>query len=254
MQFKTLWKGILFFYFSSLSLARYYDDCDEIYGEITNSKNTIVDCEINDNDEVTLLGISNSLNGKLTKDDFKKIFSYNTIDTFIYMEEKSNCNLLSGISKLNNLNGVTIQSYKGYIEDNILSELVNVKKLRLFSGYISEKNIEAIASLPNLEELSFFKPEFMRNITFKSFENNKKITSVTLQENDFNTIKTYDLIKSLKNIKSLTIKNMVLTQEQFDDITTLSNLEELHLSFLNGKKEFLVKSFDSVKNLTNLTL
>ncbi|KAG4089428.1 hypothetical protein H8356DRAFT_1296171 [Neocallimastix lanati (nom. inval.)] len=252
MHLKTILKGTICAFFTSLSLASYIDDCEEIYNKINDSENIITGCEINDFDEVTSIEIYN--NGKITKNDLNLIFSFNSINDFTFMEEKGNCSLLKGISKLNNLNSMTIQSYKGYIDNYVLKELTFVKKLNFINSNISEENIEVIASLPNLEELSFFKPGFNKNITFATLKNNKNITSVKIQGSNDDTVLTYDLIKNLRNVKKLTIKNMVLTQEQFNEITTLSNLEQLSLIFFNGKKEFKVKSFDSVENLTHLSV
>jgi len=53
MHLKTILKGTICAFFTSLSLASYIDDCEEIYNKINDSENIITGCEINDFDEVT---------------------------------------------------------------------------------------------------------------------------------------------------------------------------------------------------------
>ncbi|KAG4107288.1 hypothetical protein H8356DRAFT_1285924 [Neocallimastix lanati (nom. inval.)] len=228
MNMKTLLKALSLICLSSFALAK--NDCRTLMRSYKDGDedNVIVDCSNNSNGELSYLHLYNNFD--LSENDFNKIFSYSTISKLTYAEDKGKCHpLLNRISGLSNLEDLMIQSYKGHIEKGILKDLNNLWKLTIQYTYLSNDNINEIISLPNLRELSFYNMEFESDISFKP-------------------------LKKATNIQSVAIKDIVINQSLFNEISSLSNLQELKIDLFSSKLSFLATSFDSVKNLTSLTV
>ncbi|KAL6612946.1 hypothetical protein LY90DRAFT_501454 [Neocallimastix californiae] len=251
MNMKTLLKALSFICLSSLALAK--NDCRTLTKtyNLVKGEEIITDCSTNSNGEIVSLNLYNSLD--LTEKDLDKILSHSTLNNLVFTEDYGNCEpLVSRISGLSNLEELIIQSYKGHIEKGVLKGLNKLRKLTIQYTYLSNENLKEIVALPNLKELVFYNPEFESNISFTPLKKASNIQSVTIEGNIEYKL-TNGLIKNLKKIKKLTIKDLVVTQSLFNEITSLSNLNELSFKLFSSKKDFKVTSFDSVKNLTKLT-
>lgn len=129
-----------------------------------------------------------------------------------------------------------------------LNNLLSLRFLNLSGNYIKNIDIDAFATLFNLEELSLADNEIFK-LPPTIFINNLDLNSLTL---DNNPLRHFNLNTS-ENLEYLSLKNCQL--EVFDEISTqrLSTLSELILSH-NNIRELSSNTFARMRELSTINL
>ncbi|ORY44592.1 L domain-like protein [Neocallimastix californiae] len=168
----------------------------------------------------------------LHEEDFKKVISYDTINSLIYNE----CYLI-------NDNDFELQE---------ISQMKNLKHLELWNFVylksITQHNIDLLSNLTNLEDLTFGFCEFESNgVSLKPLENLKKLKNLAINSGEER--EPIEFPSNIPSLNSLKL-HIELTQEQFNDITSLTNLKKLYL----GTRDYnsFPLNLDKLKNLKNL--
>ncbi|OUM62717.1 hypothetical protein PIROE2DRAFT_10926, partial [Piromyces sp. E2] len=168
----------------------------------------------------------------LNEEDIKELLSFNTITSLSYYKSYD----IKGIDT----------------ELKLISNLKNLKEL-ILQGFeidrsdITEEGIKLISQLTNLEKLCDFED---RVVSLKPLENLKKLKEFTMY--NVNIIKEFP--SNIPSLNYLNIHDMILTQEQFNAITSLTNLNELSLNGRNieSKMKEIPESIFTLSKLTNL--
>ena len=252
----------------------YTGKCNEIYEYLEGQGKTknLVKCEGNDKGEVTELIIYPYC---LENEQLKTILSYNTIETLSYRSEwsyvnneeslKANFGCITVptdyevIGTLTNLKNLYVSGIV-YTNTNIFSNIPkSVEKLNIkgnFSEYfkLTQKAIDGISKLTNLNSLSLECTEIGKRLDFSKFKNLKKFTSLNLIESS-----SYDLGNLFKNcnyLKQLEIDyNYDSIDEKFlDTIGYLTTLEELDFFGAEFEDDASFSSLKKLKNLTTLSI
>jgi Leucine-rich repeat (LRR) protein len=122
-------------------------------------------------------------------------------------------------------------------------------------GNISHTVIENVATLNNLEELNIFNTE-NNLMNLNPLKNLGQLSSLEIKcpsvryRNELFSVETNSFIV-LKKLKKLTIIEFNISQNNLDEIGSLSNLEELNFESCNFDSKL---NFDSFKNLKNLSI
>jgi len=254
------------------------DDCKEILNYIK-EKYPDNNCSCTNNSEGKVVEL-NIENREFTDADIKKILSYNTINKLVYTlvvlpdyELDDNTEIpdryfSSAIGELTNLEDLTIKydkfvnegthysNHLGPMADGILKNLKNLKKLTLNYISLSETNFEEIFTLSNLEDLTFERCTGFYKMTSDYKNKLTKLTSLTyycglgwfngpqyLYENN---------ISNFQGITKLYINGAVFKEMNFKEISTLSNLTELTLTWTRIKE--IPEDIGAPENLTTLIL
>jgi len=139
---------------------------------------------------------------------------------------------------------VKLNIYNNSNSDNIsqqeLNDLLLYKSIQtLVLEDHSDKLYSLLNKLPNLSEIVISK--------FYEYESSTPQDGYTYQLNRGSLID--DEFKLSKNLKKLTLDGIILTQAIIDEISTITNLEELNLPHC----DFTNINFDSLKNLEKIT-
>jgi len=214
------------------------NECDQINYYLSKRKiekdYTINECVVNNEGKVTKLGIYTF---DLKEEDIREILSYDTITSLSYYYKCSNIKDTD-------------------TEFKIITNMKNLKELQLtrfenFDGGITQNGINLISQLTNLEKLNFDQCDFEDGkVSLKSLENLKKLKELTIHSTMYNVNILKELPNNIPSLTYLNIHDMFLTQDQFNDITSLTNLRELYLYNYYDKKI----NFDKLKNLKNLNI
>eukprot|EP00833_Pecoramyces_ruminatium_P004297 jgi/Orpsp1_1/1178329/evm.model.c7180000064880.1 len=232
MQFKTIFKSLLLTYLcSSAYAAPSKDECKDLKAYLTGNKaSSLSSCKNNSKGEISELKVSSE---NLSKEDYAKIFSYTTIKKLEYYDEYSDCaGLKNGISNLKNLEELNVKSFRGSIAPGVLKDLKSLKSFTFNTGdydysELSQENINDLSTLSNLRNLKLvFVPIHEDKLNFSPLKN-LKVTSLTLETNGKAGIRSKELIKNLKNLKELTIKDFKLRDEEIKAIKSSKSLEKL---------------------------
>jgi len=156
--------------------------------------------------------------GALTNLEYLDIYEYE-------MKEKLNFDSFKNLSKLVELNISSTEN--GKFEKDILKNLKNLKILHLTGTVLNQEMINNIGS-NNLETLILYKAKFEKNIDYSSLKNIKELNVL-----DYCVIEK-NFFSSMKNLKKLIIDGVqTIKQSHLDEISTLSNIEEINFSFFN---------------------
>jgi len=234
----------------------YAGECEELKEYFEDKGYYIGNCENNADGKVDKIIINDSnmdTDTGLTEEDLNKILSYDTITSINYSisvdgyyyrysdkldEIPKNVNKLTNLNKLKNLESLTI-SYDatvaggigndiylafGIIAENTLKDLTSLKNLRFYGIELTQKNIEDISTLTNLEKLYI-------------------IDSVIKDSND------YESLSKLENVKYLEVK-----PRDYGDLTefvnTIKSVEELVLVNIDKKGSIKVDSLPNVEKIS----
>ncbi|OUM62718.1 carbohydrate-binding module family 18 protein [Piromyces sp. E2] len=212
-------------------------DCKEIKNYFIENglDNTIDKCVENNNGEVIEIKLSND---NLEQQDVEKILSYNTITSLDYEMyisydasdslKKKQSEIPTIIYKLTNLKELTS------IKKNVISSLPkDLKKLGLHYINLSQDNINEIATLTSLENLTFSRCEEFDKLDFSPIEKLDKISELKIL---FSYGRFYsehslgkNILKYFKPLKALVLFGMQISQDNINEIGTLTNLEELNI-------------------------
>ncbi|KAL6605572.1 L domain-like protein [Neocallimastix sp. 'constans'] len=207
------------------------NECNEIeyYLKKKDIDTEFMECSADSEGKVTHLDLHRV---DLHEEDFKKVISYDTINSLIYSE----CYLI-------NDNDFELQE---------ISQMKNLKHLELWNFIylknITQHNIDLLSNLTNLEDLIFEYCEFESNgVSLKPLEDLKKLKELVIYSDD--EIELIEYPSNIPSLNSLTLHTK-LTQKQFNDITSLTNLKELDLD--RGYYNSSPLNLDKLKNLKNL--
>jgi len=260
MNLKSLLKKLSIVLLTSKVIA---NDCDDIQtflkGENINYESTILDCEVDSNGKVNLLGILDyDLNDKI----IEYFLSYNTISNLYYgifaLNENSTNDFPKTITNLPNLEQLALSymgqnsGIKGPVSSDILKVSKSLNHLTLGGIELSQSNIEAISELNNLEELNLIYCTY-NNINFDALENLSEITSLEIdgqRNNQLNEIPNF--VFSLSKLKNLVISGHNISTIS-DKLANLKNIENIDLSS-NAIDAELPQSLNSLENLKSIDL
>jgi len=244
------------------------DQCDEI-NIFINEVNTgldifdrsdIDDCEVNNKGEViSFKYYSSDETGKI----IEKIASYNTITTLYYFDDKS-LNV-KGFTKLTNLKDFTIgfigmeeEEEKLSFDSNDLKGLKNLSSLYISGIPLTQKNLDGLAELTNLESLTLsYNSLESSNLNFDFLKKLTNLQSFYYEGREKKT--TIEEIPSqlfdLSNLKNLTIINSYNDKGLTSIPKEIANLKNLEiLNFYYNKIKTIPKEIGALSNLKVLNL
>ena len=179
------------------------------------------------------VGADKDNNGKFTISELKNVHSLDL--SFSNNDEFD----ITGIEKIKNLEGLTINATCPEIDLSLLKELSNLTYLSLSGNFNSMDSLEGITNLVSLR-LSTYNKEL--NINFEKINSMTNLEALDLYgmyEKDLNNI---NQLTDLNKLKRLTIG--FGTEPNELKLPNLTNLEELNLSFIKT---------DNLKGLEKLT-
>jgi len=176
-------------------------------------------------------------------DELSNISTIEELNLNFYTDKDLNLNVLK---KLENLSNLDFLFYGDTID---VSGFKSLKKLDLRGERMTQDLINIIGELPILETLYITYFADSGDLDFSPLKKIKSLFSLFINgENDKydhhkklakNTLKGFD------NIKYLYLERIILKQSDIDDITSLTNLEELEFDFcylVNGNIDALKKT------------
>jgi len=282
-----LLEGLIFSLLSGISVcasAEIKGKCSEIqsYLKGQNIENAIEKCVVNDQSQIIELSIDNS---QLSEENVNKLLSYDTIEKLKYwidigsveddLEERgpkfkdfpSNLKSLSNLKELHlfyDAHELTSHTYgsviRTKIKENVLKDL-KIKSLTLEGIAFDDSTLKAINSLSNLESLTLTECA-LTNVDLDNLKNNKKLTDLYIGYYDKNYYdgnygpKKYNL-SNIKSLKKFTVKYITVSQNEINELASLTFLEELNMKnliFNTSIEKPLNLSFDKFSNLSKLTI
>jgi len=140
------------------------------------------------------------------------------------------------------------------INDPISLELPNsLKKLKLSDLTFSSNNYKAIASLPDLEELTMIYYGDSENFDIKSLECHDKLKRLTISSHISSSEILKDNLDFLNNLVNLTYLD--LYENSIDEIPQLKNLKKLeHLDLAHNKLYKFPQELTELKNIEYIDL
>jgi len=254
----------LLFLTSGFVYAKNLDQCQEVRSQIEIG-NRMINCESDEEGNITYLGISN-FDGVMSEEEFEKIQSYDTIKEFTY--GLFNDGDLSAISNndhvfqyLNNLknfknlkklhliydvydNDCTTtdctRHYLTNIETGTLKDL-NLDLLDIYGINLSQDNIDEISTMENLDSIQLDICSFESVKDFSSLSNLKKVTVFSSIQNfngkSANSVPV-EFVYQFKNLKELFLDSSPsLDLKQFTDVENLWIGHEENISDLKDFKK-----------------
>jgi len=235
-MFKKLLKILIFTLTTSIILgATFDDDCEEISIYLKEKYNNISYCYY--------LGYPGRLNkitinndGSFTKDDFKKIFSYETLEQLTIILE-------------NNKN----DPYTLYPSE--ISQLKNVKKLDIINNTGTAEITKQFAFSNTLEDLNLTNFIFKMPLDFPNTLKKLRLSNVTFEKplefpNTLEELSLTDITFTMPLVLPNSIKILYISNFKYDFsyIASLTKLESLNIEFKSD-----IPSNDKMSPLKNLT-
>jgi len=276
--FKVLCLSLIFTVF--VVAEKSSNGCDEVQTYFEGKENNIITisyCEENDNGYVEKLSVIQNWDYELSEEDLTKLLSYEHVRSLEFKGFIMTQSFINGLAELSDLeelivihtsfeNGEldytplkrlssklkTLELDYNWYEGNIfkkLKMLTNLKKLTFFDENISKDHIKAISKFTNVNELLLVSWNGLKkDVSFSPLKNLKKLSSVGVVVYGGKIKK--DMLNVFKSVKKLYLEEIDFSQTNIDELATLTNLEELKISY-NSFPENL--NYDSLKNLKKLT-
>ncbi|KAL6632607.1 hypothetical protein U3516DRAFT_775101 [Neocallimastix sp. 'constans'] len=233
-------------------------------------------CIVNKEGKITQLDIVNDYENPITEAEVNKLLSYKDITNLDFSEipdQPGYVEIPKSINNLKNLESLKIEYESEYhpcttdceygsittMGNNVLENLKSLKFLYLSGIAISQDNINEIATLTNLEDLTFYHCYLDKSINYSTLGNLKKLNKLNVINvaleyvtKDISTFYPNDipegLIKANKNIEELTmvIDPVKITKKD------LPNLKKLKLSWFYDSAKDFDSSFVEDLELTDL--
>ena len=182
------------------------------------------------------VGADKDNNGKYTISELKNVHS---LDLNFSSNDEFN---ITGIEKMKNLGGLTINASCPEIDLSLLKELPNLTYLSLGGNFNSMDTLEGLTNLVSLR-ISTYNKEF--NFNFEKLNSMTNIEALDLYgmyEKDLNNM---NQLTNLNKLKRLTLNFSSEPDElKLDAISNLTNLEELNFWYIKT---------DNLKGLEKLT-
>eukprot|EP00833_Pecoramyces_ruminatium_P005133 jgi/Orpsp1_1/1179165/evm.model.c7180000068259.1 len=257
------------------------DQCEALKKYVEESEgddDNIYDCKTNSEGKIDNLSVI-AHNGKeaLHENTVKEIFSHQSITSLIYIhdyftiEEKE-----LPIANLKNLKELTIvNSNNGHssgevgregrstrrfgISKNIIKNIPkSVKKLDLDGIKMSQRNIDELTSLTQLEELNLRDLDLNNlELNFDGIKKLNKVTKLYISEEKEINRKVFKIIAKFSNLKELTLEGTLhpLSLKE-DDLKLLKDLKSLKSLILTNvfENEKPIKNICSLTNIESLTV
>jgi len=221
-------------------------------------------CIVNTNGQVTDLSFYSYC---LTETDINKVISYSTLQKLTFdqdnsyhssnMENIRSCGITkvlpNGLSKLTNLETLSLFGYENFEENDISKVPKNIKELTFGDIALPQSIINNLKSLSKLEKLILLDTN-LDGLDLSPLKSLKKLNKLYLSHNDNSNThnrKYFDasILKNFSYMKSLTLEEYTFNQQTIDEIAKYSNLETLIFQRCGFDENV---SIDSLKNLKNL--
>lgn len=111
--------------------------------------------------------------------------------------------------------------------DHILG-LTNLKRLNLALTYVSNRGIERLQKLEQLEDLNLYAAEFITDAATSYLRANKRLRRLNLRGTDV-TDTSLEYLSALTGLKSLDISQTQISDVGLDHLASLAELEELNI-------------------------
>ena len=225
------------------------DKCNDIYSyfESKFKESSIKSCSVNAEGEVTELSFSSYC---LEDKQLETILSYNTIESL---------NLLGipldyeDFFENDERDSYTCPSISTYYER--ISEMNNLKKLKIGRMKLTQEMIDVISKFTNLESLNLYETTITEELNFDKFKNLKNLTSLEMSNEVDDLLGVQEnLLKNLVSLKKLRIINCSFKMNSIETIGNISTLEELAISVPYIEYGANFNALGNLKNLSSLEL
>ncbi|ORX88228.1 L domain-like protein [Anaeromyces robustus] len=245
-------------------------DCKEIYSYLNGINerydDNILDCVENERGEVIELRLYGFC---LSEEQINTVISHDSLKT-IYLDEITTyhsteydhlrtCGNLeyfpNAISKLKNLESVILLGFSNYKKGDLKKIPSSVKVLGLGDFVAPQYVIDDLSTLTNLEELQLLRTKIDKNSNTESLKNLNIKKLIVSNDDEYMTTKYYinpNFIKNLKKLETLIIEEYTFTQESMDEISKLTNLKELKLSYCGYDEDVTIEPLKNLKSLEAL--
>jgi len=249
-------KALSFTLLASMVISKPSDQCKELEKFIKDTEGRedfVRDCEVNEKGEIIKLSINNYTDHKFKSKTTQKIFSYNTISSLYFSHDYHAIeeNELP-ISKLTNLKELSISNCNyGHspsevaehgrhvrqfgIRANIIKNIPkSVKTLSLHGIDLSQKNIDELATLTQIETLALYDLDLnISKLKFDGLKNLKKVTKLNISEEDEINTQAFKIIAKFANLQELsldgTLHPLSIDKDDFKLLKGLKSLKTLKL-------------------------
>ncbi|ORX82461.1 L domain-like protein [Anaeromyces robustus] len=250
MQLKNLLKGIGLTLLCSSVYAK--DDCKELKSIAKKNKVSVNECVNNDKGEVVKISFFGEENNTFVD----KLVSYKTIKDLYYDEEYARCeSLVNKLKNLYSLETLSISSFRGSIEKNVLKNLTQLKRLNLYNTSFPQYLIEDIETLSNLEELTLGYVRYRyENENYEHLAKSLKKLRYLRLTNNGKTGVPKELLKAFKTINELYIDDLKLYRSDLDIIGTYTDITSLKIHSSDIQDRYALDPIRKLKTLEILDL
>jgi len=227
-------------------------------------------CDPNGEGKITklVIGANTYSSKKLKRESIEKIFSYTSVTSFTYEHELSTIqeNELP-ISRFTNLNELVISNSqysqktsahsKFFIANNVIRNIPkSVKKLSLQGVKLTQTNVDELTTLTQVEDLSLNELGLDQyNLRFDGFSKFKKVTKLSItEENKVNT-KVFNIINKFSNLQELSLdgsyRSLSIKKKDVKLLQKMKYLRTIRLLNVEEKNEAVtdICSFTNISEL-----
>jgi len=176
------------------------------------------------------------------------------------MDNIRSCGILkdlpSGLSKLSNLNYLSLFGYENFKSDDISKLPKNIKKLNFGDYSLPQSIVDNLKLLTKLEELVLLNTD-LDGLDLSPLKSLKKLDKIYLSHDGLSNIHSRryldtSILKNFIHMKSLTLDEYTFDQSAINDIAKYTNLEKLVFSSCGYDENVSVDSLKNLKNLQDL--
>jgi len=243
----------------------YTGECKDIYNYLEGQGKIgiLYDCKVNNKGKVTVLYIYLHC---LENEQLETILSYKTIDYLSLLKRidygitsediisKYGCSSTPTDYKiLNTLTNLNVLYLQGEMDNNLFSNIPkSVELLQLSYLNLTQKMVDELSKLTNINKLRIGDVEFDKDLDFSKFKNLKNLDSIYLSGEE--SLYVGNLLKNCRYVKSLDAYLSTFNEEIFNDISYMTNLEEISLDLCTLEDDVSFSSLYKLKNLTTLSI
>jgi len=191
---------------------------------------------------------------EFSKDNLKELSKLSNLEELVFNRCKFKSNDIASLESLKNLSKLSIYTRMGYqgIIPTHIEKIKSLKQLRIKNYSCKEKSYD-LTGLDNLESLYLILSEACDLDLSKL----NKLSELTIQGPSYvfvNGLESPMDFKLPNSLKNLSLIRLEFTSENYKEIASLPNLEELIIDCYGDSKDINIKSLECHDNLRKLVI